>query len=529
MVADAVITTMPATQSLTTDALGSVLFSDLAVGAYAVTANHPTKGAAREAIEITENAVAQLTLVLGGGAGGGGGGTSGTGGAGGAGGAHSGTGGMVGGGTGGSGMGGGIITLGTGGTGQGGKGVGGYGVGGYIFGVGGYGVGGFMPGTGGRGTGGTPAGAISLDPLTKDTNGINLTWTVTSGSFSTLRVYRSQANGSFALIDILQDPTRVQYRDETVQMGVVYGYRIGGVPASGGEVLSNTQSITAGVFIALGSQVETMMVDRTRPYLYALDRVNNSLHFVNLTTNTVDKTIFVGSQPADIDINAANTTLFVANFGSTEIAVVDLEMQAKTGSLLVDTAGGVWDGNPYRLACAAGDTLAFTSLDQWNDIKLVNALTGARLDDQGTLYEPDLAATPDGASVYVGESGISSSTLTRFDIVGGKLSSVDVSGDAGGYSTREVIVSRNGTYVFYAGKKYLAKNLKSVLGTFSEPIVAATSDGGIAIGSKNIFDGTTFSVKKLLPISASVVAISSDDSTLYLYDTTSSNIYVYRL
>jgi hypothetical protein len=46
----AVVTTDPATSSLATDAHGEVVFSKIKAGFYAVTAIHPTLGAARAAV-----------------------------------------------------------------------------------------------------------------------------------------------------------------------------------------------------------------------------------------------------------------------------------------------------------------------------------------------------------------------------------------------------------------------------------------------------------------------------------------------
>ena len=200
-------------------------------------------------------------------------------------------------------------------------------------------AGGRVTGSGGAGGAST---AIVLAVPTKDSNGVNLAWTVAPGSaFAAYRVYR---NGT--VINILQDGTSVQYRDDSGQLGVTYSYQIGGLTAAGAEVRSNTQMILTGVYIDVGSQIERMMVDPKRPYLYGVDKVNNSLHFVNLTSNAVEKTIFVGSSPTDLDINLQGTTLYVANFGSTQIAMVDLEAGVMSGALFVDTTVGNWDGNP---------------------------------------------------------------------------------------------------------------------------------------------------------------------------------------
>ena len=57
----------------------------------------------------------------------------------------------------------------------------------------------------------------------------------------------------------------------------------------------------------------------------------------------------------------------------------------KSRSLLVDTSLGTWDGNPYRW-CARRAALVFTSQDQWNDLKMVNAADGAHLTTIGSLH-----------------------------------------------------------------------------------------------------------------------------------------------
>ncbi|MFL5308539.1 MAG: hypothetical protein ACJ8F1_25225 [Polyangia bacterium] len=530
-VADATVTTVPATQALVTDALGTVFFPKIPAAAYAITANHVTKGAGRTTQQVTAGAVASVTVLLttvpisnggNGGHAGAAGGAAGNAGAGGAGGTAAGTG------TGGAA---GSAVTGTGGA-AGRAGTGGVpGTGGAAgrAGTGGAAGSGGLPGSGGASGGvGGAAGStatLALAPLTKDTNAVNLSWAATpANAFASYRIYRNSA-----VINILQDGTSAQYRDDTGQLAVSYTYQVGGVTAGGVEVRSNTQTVQTGVYIDVGSQIERMMVDPARPYLYGVDKVNNSLHFINLTSNTVEKTIYVGSSPVDLDINLAGTTLYVANFGSTQIAMVDLATRTLAGTIFVDTTIGTWDGNPYRLACTAGDTLVYTSMDQWNDLKLVNALTGASMDVAASIYEPDLVANPTGTSVYASESGISTAYLYRFDLVSGKLMPVDTSAGINAFTNATVLMTKDGQYVFYAGMKFLAKNLKSVLGSFSEPIAAINSDGSLAIGATHMFDGTTFAAKRATPISTGTMAVSPDDKTLYLYDTTTSRIYLYGL
>jgi DNA-binding beta-propeller fold protein YncE len=365
--------------------------------------------------------------------------------------------------------------------------------------------------------------SILLHPLTKDSNGVDLSW-ATTGTFVAYRVYRAlDATGGFTVIDVLNDAAVRTYRDTTSLLGGIYRYRLGGVVPSGGEVLSNTEMITTGVSIAVNSQVQKMKCDPKRPYLYAIDKVNNSLHFINLTQNTLEKTIFVGSAPTDLDINIAGTELFVANSGSTEIAVVDLATQTKSRSLLVDVTVGGGRGNPTQVVCTAGDTLVFGGLEQYN-LKLVNANTGANITTVSASYsQAGLLASPDGTRVYA-----TTYYLTRFDIVGATMRQVDATTDFGS-SITSVVGSRDGAYLFYGNRKILATNLKSLLGTFPEIILAANKDGTVAVGATRIYDGTTFAAKVTLPLSTTVMAMTSDDKTLYLYQQASSRIFTYKL
>lgn len=156
---------------------------------------------------------------------------------------------------------------------------------------------------------------------------------------------------------------------------------------NGDESKSNTKtSIFEGENIDLGVNIVQMLVDPSRPYIYALDQINNSLLFINKDGKIVEKTIFIGSSPTDLDIRIDNSTLYVANLGSTQISVVDLESKEKINDLFVDTQAGSWDGNPYSLVYLEGHHLAFTSEDQWNNIKVVNAETGAFISYSGSIH-----------------------------------------------------------------------------------------------------------------------------------------------
>lgn len=476
-VVNAKVATDPATETLVTDVFGTVLFSNLTPGFYSVTAVDGAGDASRMAVVITASNITQARMILR------------------------------------------AVPI--------------------------------PPGTDGGGVdlgaptvnpdAGSDAGdngdvSVVLAAPTKDTNGINLSWTATpTTGITAYRVYRAAMNGGFQIINIINSATTTTYRDEAPTLGATYSYRVGAVLGPTREAQSNVQMITAGVFIAVDTQVTTMLADRTRPYLYAVDTVNNGLLFINTSNNMVEKTIFIGSRPQDLDINPAGTELYVANFGATELAVVNLDTREKTRALTVNTKAGTWEGNPYKVACTAGDSVAFTSQDQWQDVTLVTASTGATLDVSGStfFYSPDLVASLDGTHLYV-----SGDALARFDIVNGKMTMADslsVSTQISGHLS----VTGDNKYLFVGNKKILTTNLKSTLGTFSDPIMLTNKDGSIAISAQHVFDGNTFGVLKTLPIGLTTsspfgsppppLALSSDEATLYIYDQMTSRIYLYSL
>jgi DNA-binding beta-propeller fold protein YncE len=228
-------------------------------------------------------------------------------------------------------------------------------------------------------------------------------------------------------------------------------------------------------------------------------------------------------------LDEANDRIYVANFGSTEIAIVDLELQEIADTLFVDISQGTWEGNPYRIALTADGTFAFTSEDQWCDIKLADAATGAHITVAGSIYQPDLVASADGTRLFAGEQGTTGSSVHRFDVTATTLEEVDASATDEGFGSRLVVLSGDGEYVFWSKKKILASNLQSVLGQFSEIIYAANEDGSLAVGNTNVFDGNTFTVREALPVATTVMAMAPDDSHVYLYDVNTSRIHIHEL
>ena len=96
-----------------------------------------------------------------------------------------------------------------------------------------------------------------------------------------------------------------------------------------------------------------------------------------------------------------------------------------------------------------------------------------------------------------------------------------------GSGGRIIAVSGDDTYVVQGRKKLLTSNLSSDLGTFPESIYLLNFDGSMAIGRNNVYDANTFSILKAVPVSTTTMAFSADERTVFLYDSSSSRIFLF--
>ncbi|MGH1433761.1 MAG: hypothetical protein ACRBG0_04790 [Lewinella sp.] len=373
--------------------------------------------------------------------------------------------------------------------------------------------------------------SVILLPLEGINTGFVLNWSAYSEvNFDRYIVYRSQNPAdNFSPIASINDINTTSYSDAGLIDGNTYYYRIGVKLSTNEEPLSNIQgALFQSPSIFIPNQIERMKADPNRPYLYALDRINNALMFISTTSLDITKTIFVGSSPTDLAISLDGDALFIANFGSTQIIVVDLETQEIDYDFFVNTNIGTWDGNPYRLAPLSNNRMAFTSEDQWNNIKVVNATTGVNVSTSSqSIYEPGLLSTADGTVLYAAERGSTGSSIIRYNFNGSTLQQVDQSDNSTNFGTRDAFLTANEQYLFYNGKKILANNLQSTLGTFGGHIYGINSDGSLVFGEEQYYDGNTFAIKGTMPAESRVMAMAPDDSVLYLYDIMSSRIILF--
>jgi YVTN family beta-propeller protein len=287
--------------------------------------------------------------------------------------------------------------------------------------------------------------------------------------------------------------------------------------------LTDSDTITVTVIekpvatISISGTIRKMISDPFQEYIYAIDD-NNSLMFINIDTYELEKSINIGSNPTDLDIDDSGNYLYVANFGANEIAVVDLNTKEKTSSIATNAS-------PYVVECGRPGRIYYEEEDQWIYLHIINSEQAEEIGTYGYLREGDGEIDPTGNIYYHCENNISSSAVQKFDISTDAPSLITES-RIPAYGSRNLLLSKDGNRVFCKG--YMFDQDLNFLGSFGE-IYAITSDGSIASSFDTIYHTPTLSVIKQLPLTASVQTISNDDNRLFLYDSDSSNIYVYEL
>ena len=221
---------------------------------------------------------------------------------------------------------------------------------------------------------------VILNPISLQDGELLLNWTISNEpEFESYNIMRSEnEGGSHEVIEIISDINTTNYTDGNIEFGVNYFYKIGTTLLNSTEVpMSNIES---GIFetdnIDLGVGIARLKIDPIRPYIYALDRDNGNLLFINKQTSEVENIISVGSSPNDMDISLDNSKLYIALFNTDKIAVIDLDTKQKINDLTIDITVGSDFETPYRLVCIGNDKLVVTAYDQWNNIALINANNG---------------------------------------------------------------------------------------------------------------------------------------------------------
>lgn len=286
--------------------------------------------------------------------------------------------------------------------------------------------------------------------------------------------------------------------------------------------------------IPLDAVIVDLVKDPNRPCLYALNRTNSEVLFIDLELKTVTP-LYVGKLPTSLAINGEGTKMYVANRGTGsgtpagyQISVVDLNSRTKTSQFLTTY-------QPLNLVCGAGQRLYYNDStggdEEFNsagNTGVIDLATETELGGIGSFHIKGPMVLNDtktklyGQYVYtpnLGEMGV-------FDIGGESIFKLDrhpYSPYPYGWDYNNYSISGDGNRLAYGYVLFNADNLLIQYGVFSELIHALNGDASIAFGANSIWDTTTFGMNgnatRLMRhgLSASVMCYDSANNCLYAF------------
>jgi hypothetical protein len=314
------------------------------------------------------------------------------------------------------------------------------------------------------------------------------------------------------------------------------------VPALAALLLIHCAAATAGTWaisqkIPLGTQIVRILPDPQGTLVYAIDSKNSNLLCVDLPSGSVRKTLYVGEDPTDFDIDETGGVLYVANKGpgtglpgSWRIGVVALTNQTLVNSYITSVdAVNVTSGKAGRLYYNSG----FDYLNG-GDVHALNTETGADLGSFGVIKTKMVIFTNKallfGQYTYTGNLGamgafnVSDDTITLTD-------SIDYSPYPYGWDYDNYSLSGDNKFLAYGEILFNPTNFTDQIGQFPEQVYALNHDGSVAFGQTSIWDTTTFAAHGNatqivpMPFSTTIMAFDDKQTVLYAFNTADQCLY----
>jgi hypothetical protein len=267
--------------------------------------------------------------------------------------------------------------------------------------------------------------------------------------------------------------------------------------------------------------ITKMVADLQHPYIYALQPPalsgqNGQLLFINTTNGNIDKTLPIGINPVDLTVHYGENRLYIASWTENATYVVDLATQTLLPPLQLGT-------DVYKINAGKPGQLITEGENQWVYASLINTADGSTI-TSGFFREGDGKFDPTGRYYYHGDNNISGAGITKYDMSSNTFASVVGAGGHYYYGSRNVVMSADGTRIFWTGAAYDA-NLND-LGYLGEEIYATSAHGDLALGTQHVFNSHNGQTLYTWPFSATVMAVSGDQQKVFLYNSASSQIVI---
>jgi len=240
----------------------------------------------------------------------------------------------------------------------------------------------------------------------------------------------------------------------------------------------------------------------SQPFAYVANfngTLGNSISVIDTATNTVvGDPIPVGDNPIDVAVSPDGTTVYVSNFDSGNVSVID----ASTNMVIATIAVG---GGPVGVAVSPDGTTVYVVSNNTDSVFVIDTATNMVVGDSipvGSTPE-NIVITPDGSTAYVTNFG--SNNITVID-----TATNTVVGDPipVGTGSIDLAVSPDGTTVYVASGG-------------SDSVFVIDTATNMVITTISVEDASNVAVS---PDCTKVYVVSSDTTSVFVIDTATNTV-----
>jgi YVTN family beta-propeller protein len=269
-----------------------------------------------------------------------------------------------------------------------------------------------------------------------------------------------------------------------------------GLPASGvGDIPVFTAANTTNSAIS-GTVTVTPYSGKT--YAYIANRDDDNVSVIDVSSGKVEETISVGDSPHGTAVTSDGTKVYVANYQSGTISVID-RVNKK-----------VWDitigGNPYALCISPDNSRVYVTMHNNNIVSVINTADNSVNPTPIIVGDRprDIVISADGSKVYVGNLG--STTISVINTSTNEVTPIDL-----GVYPSSLILSADGSKLYVSNPN---SNTVSIINTATNsidptPIIVGNAPSSM-VGSP---DGSKIYVANYNSGSVSVISTGTNDIT----------------
>ncbi len=293
-----------------------------------------------------------------------------------------------------------------------------------------------------------------------------------------------------------------------------------------------------------GRALNKLLPDYARPLVYGLNQANGSvpgtLLALNASNGVIVNEITLDLNPTDMAASPAGDALYVINAGSRTISKVDLNSFAVVSEKAISTPSTYSLSNPLYLVVSPSGLIYYTDGAWGPEIYSFdfNAGTNMLVLDTGgnqSIGAGGMVLNKSGDTLYIWQqygwsAGYANSAIASLAVGAGSLTTT-ATGPSQGRDplNTPIFLDAAGRWVFNKVQRVSATNVTVLLSQFADNIYAISLDGAVAFGPNEVYNGLTGFLLTNLPFATAVQTLSGDQTKLFRYNGTTTNLVVYDM